>query len=417
MVINRFDMIEDKERCRKFVMDQVKTISPKTWENKEQLVHFVSAKECLNAPSEDLVPADFRNLEAKLRDFILANRERSKLFPAKVYLSNLLSDMIILTRHNLIISNEKIHSLDDSLSSSSPHHERLLFIKSEILESVDTTIENSVSKTQTITQTAIAHVIDELDTITAELHHEYTGIFGAWSFATFVKEELWKNLLGRVAQCEGIAKDDARKYLEGLLRVGESVDIQWSEDDLKKWKQVFEMEYGSEVVVLSPHAPHLELIELKKPVEPLTVEMADFFDYEDKIEVVKEYVPSLFMVFGGLVGYQRVATGLLNVGSSMIGNVNTGRIVSLGVAAAGKSPPNSGFTNNFSALQSPCTNTSLQAPESSSISSPTSPAQSPGKSPEKCGATSTLSTSPPPTPIASLAAPAASSVWVSGTSN
>ncbi len=90
IVVNRFDQIKDKARCRRAVLEQIKQLSPKTYEDAADLVHFVdSAKVAFgfsddqeDAASEALDEA-FCHLEHSLRSFVLVNRAKSKLGPRK----------------------------------------------------------------------------------------------------------------------------------------------------------------------------------------------------------------------------------------------------------------------------------------------------------------------------------------------
>lgn len=43
IVVNRYDQIRDKERCRRAILEQVKALSPRTWEERDELVHFVDS--------------------------------------------------------------------------------------------------------------------------------------------------------------------------------------------------------------------------------------------------------------------------------------------------------------------------------------------------------------------------------------
>lgn len=43
IVVNRYDQIRDKERCRRAILEQVKGLSPRTWEERDELVHFVDS--------------------------------------------------------------------------------------------------------------------------------------------------------------------------------------------------------------------------------------------------------------------------------------------------------------------------------------------------------------------------------------
>ena len=85
IVVNRFDHIKDKEKCKRRILDQIKSLSPDTYKNAKEFVHFVSSSEVLNenGGGDDGDPddddnnnndnndhPDFDQLEASLRKFL-----------------------------------------------------------------------------------------------------------------------------------------------------------------------------------------------------------------------------------------------------------------------------------------------------------------------------------------------------------
>ncbi|KAJ2845298.1 mitofusin, partial [Coemansia erecta] len=94
IVVNRFDAIRRKDRCERMILDQIRELSPLTYEERGELVHFVSAHEQLadqqNGTSE---ATSFANMERCLRSFTLEQRFKSKLAPAQRYAMNVLFDI------------------------------------------------------------------------------------------------------------------------------------------------------------------------------------------------------------------------------------------------------------------------------------------------------------------------------------
>ncbi|RMX73135.1 hypothetical protein D0869_13914, partial [Hortaea werneckii] len=150
MVVNGYDNIRDKDRCQQMILKQIAHLSPATFKESSELVHFVSSNKIPVAPPSDNGPGgdyggsgsgsasfdggdddkprkenedpsgddgpsgkhgepgqppkkgkgkekeaqdDFNELEASLRRFVLEKRARSKLAPAKTYLMNVLGDL------------------------------------------------------------------------------------------------------------------------------------------------------------------------------------------------------------------------------------------------------------------------------------------------------------------------------------
>ncbi|KAF5009686.1 hypothetical protein F66182_15529, partial [Fusarium sp. NRRL 66182] len=126
MVVNGFDNIRDKGRCQRMILDQIAKLSPHTYKDAEELVHFVSSNAIPVQPAvgsgsgsgggddpsdndsdhedgdggkgkgkgkEKEKIQDFEKLEGALRRFVLERRARSKLAPARTYILNVLSDI------------------------------------------------------------------------------------------------------------------------------------------------------------------------------------------------------------------------------------------------------------------------------------------------------------------------------------
>ena len=114
IVVNKFDHIKDKEKCKRRILDQIKSLSPETYKDAQEFVHFVSSSDVMDGgdggdgDGDDDNPddnnnndhPDFDQLDASLRKFILEKRSISKLLPAKDYLLNMLHDLLTLSKVN-----------------------------------------------------------------------------------------------------------------------------------------------------------------------------------------------------------------------------------------------------------------------------------------------------------------------------
>merc|ERR1711939_647899 len=157
MVVNGFDNIRDKERCQKMILEQLAKLSPQTFKEAQELVHFVSSNAVPTQPS--LPPnggdgggsgpgpsnppdgddgdddagkgkgkdkeklRDFDILEGALRRFVLEKRARSKLAPAKTYLMNCLGDMNVLATVNRDVAQAELDRVSKELSEIEPEYE------------------------------------------------------------------------------------------------------------------------------------------------------------------------------------------------------------------------------------------------------------------------------------------------------
>ena len=129
IVVNRFDQIKDRDRCRRLVMEQIKMLSPETYNEAADLVHFVdSAKVAYGfGPNENAGDLDeaFSHLEHSLRSFVLVNRAKSKLGPARHFVSRLLADAEIILAYNLDAATLSRDSALATISQVKPELEKM----------------------------------------------------------------------------------------------------------------------------------------------------------------------------------------------------------------------------------------------------------------------------------------------------
>jgi mitofusin len=163
IVVNRFDMIKRRvDRCRKDILDQIQEISPQTFTNADTLVHFVSAKQCLQeTPDDPRTLEDFLRLEDCLRSFVMDKRSKSKLAPARQYLLNLLGDVLLLADGNIEECERDIKAVQMEIEGSSPSYRTMLDLSFH-LEDSDSRVDATCDE---INVTVYNHLTDFLDNI------------------------------------------------------------------------------------------------------------------------------------------------------------------------------------------------------------------------------------------------------------
>lgn len=153
IVVNKWNGIRDKKKCMTRVGEQIKQLSPATWDQRHELVHFVDAADYVDDDGNARVveqeregeeePSAFDHLEQSLRSFVLLKRSKSKLAPAKHYLLNLLADLSTLATTNSIAANRELANALVELERVRPIHERLSAQRDEVEHGVDQ-VEESV---------------------------------------------------------------------------------------------------------------------------------------------------------------------------------------------------------------------------------------------------------------------------------
>ncbi|TRX91194.1 hypothetical protein FHL15_007982 [Xylaria flabelliformis] len=249
MVVNGFDMIRDKERCQKMILDQVYGLSPRTFKESTELVHFVSSNAIPMLPSPPGGPGgggsgsssgggggdepnddpkgkgkekekieDFRKLEQSLRHFVLEKRARSKLTPAKTYLMNILNDLHVLATVNLDVAKSEIDRVTRDLEEIEPQLESSKKAKSEVGDEIDQTIEATCKDiydhSRNSLNSAIAHAGD------STLGVPYPGLFGVFNFAEDLKEAMLNEISTAVSNCEDHARSKAVSGVNAIKQLG-----------------------------------------------------------------------------------------------------------------------------------------------------------------------------------------------------
>ena len=278
MVVNGFDNIRDQERCQRLILEQVAKLSPYTFKDSAELVHFVSSNAIPVAPASrprpngggggggggdggssnppdngpddnDSIPTgkhgepgsppgkgkgkdkekiqDFNNLEGALRRFVLEKRARSKLAPAKTYLLNVLSDLHALANVNKDVASSELERVTKELSELEPEFEERKKQRSAVSEQLDADNDEIVTEVYNHTRSTLSTTIEQVGK--ADLGIRYPGLFSVFDYA----EDLKAAMLESISQAVRASEDYARaksvhgvsmiKNL-GLLHVGDEYE-------------------------------------------------------------------------------------------------------------------------------------------------------------------------------------------------
>ncbi|EKV05654.1 Transmembrane GTPase Fzo1, putative [Penicillium digitatum] len=256
VVVNGFDQIRDKQRCERMILDQIGKLSPRTYKEAAELVHFVSSNAIPVAPAisqsgsgggdgggsdphdddDDRDPKnkgkgkeqeklqDFENLEGALRRFVLEKRSRSKLAPARTYLLNLLADLSSLATVNRDVAQSELTRVTDELAEIIPAFENGKKKKGELAEGVNKAIDDSCDDVYGHTRSTLTNTIARVSD--ADLGVEYPGIFSAFQYAEELKLAMLDQIASSVADCEDYAREKTVQgvgFIQniGLLHIGE----------------------------------------------------------------------------------------------------------------------------------------------------------------------------------------------------
>ena len=224
IVVNKFDQIKNKDKCRRLVLEQIKALSPATFENAADLVHFVDSASALQPFTAN--PA-FDDLESSLRSFVLVKRSKSKLHPVSTYLSNLLSDIDFLASANAIMAEGELNTALDDLKRARPVLEKMKNHRVALEEGLENVEELGASTASTRTKTALVDALDRVgqgklgvDAGSVSMP-TYPGLVGIWDYAKEVRKALLQSLDLAVKLAENDARTITSDGVRSISRLGD----------------------------------------------------------------------------------------------------------------------------------------------------------------------------------------------------
>lgn len=372
MVVNGFDTIKNKQRCQEQILKQVAHLSPATFKESPELVHFVSSNAVPVAPlgglggigmsngnagesfpfdepdhesdNDEDVPGkkhgepgetadkgkgkqreriqDFEALEASLRRFVLEKRARSKLAPAKTYLTNVLGDLNSLAVVNRDIAQAELDRVSQELKELEPVLETSRKARNEAGEGVDRSTEESASNVYDHTREFLTKTISEV--AQRDLGVPYEGFWAAPRFA----EEIIAAMLQEITTTVGFCEDFARNRTEQGVNVIKSLGI---------------LHLGDSYINLDFHGDRM--LRRKRDALARQVDInVDFWDYFDFVSLwdrqEKVVGSSMAVTVAGVVGTRVIGgagwvDGVLGA-AKVVGSNNFRRLLIPGLLAAGK---------------------------------------------------------------------------------
>ncbi|KAK4137192.1 hypothetical protein BT67DRAFT_98248 [Trichocladium antarcticum] len=348
IVVNGYDAIRDKERCQKLILNQISTLSPATHKESAELVHFVSSTAIPMAPGppggpggggsgsaggggfddpEDDDPKgkgkkkeqarDFSALEQSLRRFVLEKRARSKLAPAKTYLTNILNDVNVLATVNSEVAQSEFDRVNNELREIEPQLASSKKARTEISDKIDQTIEETCKDIYDYSRLTISSAITHAGD--GDLGIRYPGLFGAFQYADELKEAMLAQIAASVvrseehARTETVASVNMIKQL-GILHLGNDYE---------------NLSFKSDIMF--QHKKHA----LARQVD-IPTEFWDFVDWSTLLQ--REEKAGMALTVAGVVGTGVIGSvGQMNIAFravQVLGSDNLRRMIIPGVIAA-----------------------------------------------------------------------------------
>ena len=224
IVVNKYDQIKNKDKCRRLVLEQIKELSPRTYEDAEDLVHFVDSASALQPFTAN--PA-FDDLEQSLRSFVLVKRSKSKLQPVSTYLSKLLADIELLAGANAIVADSELQRARDDLSQVRPVLEKMKSGRDVLEESLESVEEAGAGEASSRTKAVLNDALERVGQGKLGVEKSstpmpsYPGLLRIFDYARDVRRALLASLDAAVMLAEDEARLVTTRGVQGIKDLGE----------------------------------------------------------------------------------------------------------------------------------------------------------------------------------------------------
>ncbi|KAF9434744.1 mitofusin [Entomortierella beljakovae] len=319
IVVNRFDSIRDKERCKRVILEQIKQLSAKTYEDADELVHFVAAGTCLpEAIQGGELPADFLRLEECLRSFVLEKRCKSKLAPAKVYLENILSDVSVLSESNRQMAADELAKVRLELELGEPEYQETLVRRELVLEKVDRISEETCTLIDTMTREKLINSVDDIENAVSTLV-PWNGLLHLWQYSNDLRYVMADLFVDRVKSCEVEAKERTRTCVNDITALANDASPSSQSDVM--------------TLFTKPDPTRISTGKLK---DELSLELSDIFEIQDKLGVASVSLGAVTMFSSKALGYKSLLHSLFDITNTVsVSNVRKWAVPVVTVAGLG----------------------------------------------------------------------------------
>ncbi|KAJ3323509.1 mitofusin [Boothiomyces sp. JEL0866] len=309
IVVNRFDSIKRKDRNKKDILEQIRSISQTTFDEAENLVHFVSCRQVFQyytggvEPTADNWIPDFERLESCLRTFILEKRTKSKLAPAKVYLGNVLSDLETISNYNIQFHDAESFNLKNELGSIGPIYERMKSLKEKYFVDSEKNIDALTKEISDFSEKTLRNFIEE-----------WNGAVQVWQYAHELRLVVSRLAFIRLRSCHTFAQEKCLDYVRKITVAAKDCVPSEIEFDESPLHEGLELRSQGSLLDLSDHS---------------------LFDSADRFEIIKDFVPALGMVSAGVLGYRSLVTGILKSQSHSFSRIAKLAVTGLAITGVG----------------------------------------------------------------------------------
>jgi mitofusin 2 len=244
IVVNKFDNIRHKEKCKRAILEQIKEVSPRTHEHAKDLVHFVTSTSITVEKDDDDVNdaadknvddmksiEDFSRLEESLRTFVLKKRSKSKLAPAQHYLDNLVTDIGILVEFNRNIAQQENDKANLELKEAERAYNKLVSDQKAAVATAEKVETHICEEIQNFARNSLERAIENVGKTTL---CEYHGLLYIWSYANDLRDLMLDDIQKEIMASEENAKNQTAQCIELIQDLGKDLGGEFKKINLDR---------------------------------------------------------------------------------------------------------------------------------------------------------------------------------------
>jgi mitofusin len=292
IVINRFDDINNKERCKKQIHQQINELFPEKFSITD--LFFVSSRAELEKSCKEF-SEEFGQLRARLVEYLFKRKTRTKLLPARKYVATLLDDLIMVVGHNVRLSQSEIDHIELELTELLPTFEAMQGQEAMLTKDLESKVSESCSRIYSSSYSTLSEGNSQL--VKLIMNEPWRGIFGLVSFQKRVHLMTVHTIAHSFACVRKQCNAEVTSCMKGLLRhstLKTGLELSYYPD----------AQISIQEQAISQCWRWYQLIDIRK----------EFFNYKSLVGA------SSF--FAAVFGYQPLTSVLMNISGTLLGSVS-----------------------------------------------------------------------------------------------
>lgn len=206
IVVNRFDEIVAREKCKKTILAQIADVLPRTYAAASHMVHFVSARAYLAMHAtnpEDEAVRSFSHAKDALRRFVVEKRIESKLLPAAAQVSHVIQEVTAAVEKTHAETWKRLQEATAMRAACLPAHQRISAAHSQFCAFLAAATEETRDRVAAACRVPLLAFSRALSATVAAV--PWMGLTGTSRYVAAVNRELRLDANRRLAEASAAA--------------------------------------------------------------------------------------------------------------------------------------------------------------------------------------------------------------------